>query len=107
MANKYLITITELNEDALARDGLTLAGLPETFNDIAEKLAPEGSLDLQEVFLVTAGQRSVVFEALELNSLPFPGYTPTLDDDDDETPYAQVVQLNDRRQRAQKPNDAS
>ena len=105
MANKYLITITELNEDALARDGLTLAGLPETFNDIAEKLAPEGSLDLQEVFLVTADQRSVVLTALELNSLPYPGYLPTLDDD--ETPYAQVVQLNDRRQRAQKPNDAA
>lgn len=91
MSNKYLITVSQLNEDTLQKDKLVLSRLPEALNSSVEKLAPAGSLDLALVYLVPGEEYAKLLAALEKHSVPYPR------DQKPASNGAQVIRLSDRR----------
>lgn len=91
---KYLISITEIDEDQLAGDKLRLQDMPDTLNTLTEGISPCGSLDLLGLFLVDDANCEAVLDALQQHALPYPRDPPRV---------AEVVNLHDRRPRPEGP----
>lgn len=94
---KYIIAISTLNEERLSDDKIHLPDLPDILNTLTENLSPSGALDLEGLYLVNDAQKTLLFELLNAQHLPFPVdvVAPCLDN---------VVHLHDRRRRTEGPD---
>lgn len=115
MAEKLLITITEVHEDQLPKDNIKLSQLTDLLDEITGKLAPQRSLDLDRAYLVSPYEKDALISFLEEHALPFHTYAVDREgvcrepDCEIHTPGAStaiVVQLHDRRPSAQRPHKA-
>jgi hypothetical protein len=94
---KYVVTITELKEELLVNDNITLPDLPDVLNTLTERLTPCGALDVLGLYLVDDSHKTRLTALLDVNHLPF----PTVEVEDR---LAEVVHLHDRRRRPPNPD---
>jgi tRNA A58 N-methylase Trm61 len=94
MSDKFIVTVNKVTVDKLPEDQLDLPELPEALNSVTESLAPNGSLDLQLVYLLNAEQCERAVKSLEANSVRYPRRQPVKN-------AAKVINLSAHRNREQ------
>lgn len=103
---QYLLVVVEFDASLLT-DALPYTAIPDEIGAVLDDLTHAGALDTKMVYLLDEVQKNVLTMVINHNSLPYPALLEAAASSavavavDDAAPTAVVVNLHDRRRRAQ------